>query len=197
MVMTRGLRGLIVVILIYLTSCGYRDSEQYNGDILESALELEFTYTIHNTGWQSFFAPTEDGGRLTGAPYPEGITYPMIITTRLELDEYLNTYEEAFDELEILLNRSPSRRPLDYYKALEKFDEDFFKYNYLVILFRVFGGTPWLSIDSIKNDGTTLITVLYQGISPAITSSTHFVIELSNDDILEQFEMEFNQIIQH
>ena len=191
------MRRLIVVILIYLTSCGYRDSEQYSGGILESALELEFTYTIHDTGWQSFFAPTEDGRRATGARYPDGITYPIIITTRLELDEYLNIYEEAFDELDVVfdrLDRSPSRRPLEYYKALEKFDEDFFKYNYLVILYHGLHVPSRVYVDSIRDNGDILIALSSGHMVVGKTSFVHFVIELSNDNIPEQVNVDFKSI---
>jgi len=191
------MRCLIVMVLIYLTSCGYRDSEQYNGDILEGALELEFTYTTHRTGGHSFFATTEDGGRLPGASYPDGITYPVIITTRLELDEYLNTYKEAFDELDVVfdrLDRSPSRRPLGYYKALEKFDEDFFRYNYLVILCYRLLSPSGVSVDSIKDNGDILIAIPFVGMSTGETFLVHFVIELSNDNILEQVDVDFKVI---
>ena len=187
------MRCPIVVILIYLTSCGYRDPEQHNGDILESALELDFTYTIHTTGMHSFFTSPEDGGsRRTGALYPDGITYPMIITTRLELDEYLSIYEEAFDELD-RINRG-RYRPVEYYKALEKFDEDFFRYNYLVILFRGLPVPSRVYVDSIRDNGDILIALSSGHMIVAESSFVHFVIELSNDNILEQVNVDFKSI---
>ena len=187
------MRCLIVVILIYLTSCGYRDSEQHNGDVLDDAL-LDFTYTIHHTRMQSFFTLSEEiGRRVSGALYPDGITYPMIITTRLELDEYLNIYEEAFDELD-RINRGHSR-PVEYHEFLEKFDEDFFRDNYLVLVYFVIEGYPRLSIDSINDNGDILIIVPHQGIIVASTLFAHFVIELSNDNILEQVNVDFKYIM--
>ena len=183
------MRRLIVVILIYLTSCG---DKEYNGDILDDTL-LDFTYTIHRTGVQSFFTSPEDGGsRRTGAPYPEGITYPMIITTRLKLDEYLNIYEEAFDELD-RINRGHSR-PVEYHEFLEKFDEDFFRYNYLVILDYEFHVLSGVSVDSIKDNGDILIAIPVGGMSTAETFLVHFVIELSNDNIPEQVNVDFKSI---
>ena len=182
------------MVLIYLTSCGYKE---YNEDILDGALELEFAYATHRTGMRSFFATTEDGSRLRGASYPDDITYPMIITTRLELDEYLNIYKEAFNELDVVfdrLDRPPPRRPLEYYKALEKFDEDFFRYNYLVILHHGFNGFPRVGIDSIKDNGDILIAIPHQGMEIAEMFFVHFVIELSNDNILEQVDVDFKVI---
>ena len=188
------MRCLIVMVLIYLTSCGYKE---YNGDILDDTL-LDFTYTIHRTGEHSFFTSPEDGSRRrTGALYPDGIAYPMIITTKLELDEYLNIYKEAFDELDVVfdrLDRSPSRRPLEYYKALEKFDEDFFRYNYLVIISYWFHVLSGVGVDSIKDNGDILIALPVGGMSTGEMFFVHFVVELSNDNILEQVDVDFKVI---